>query len=425
MILVDSVSKSYDLRLQRDDYSLKESLVNSARFLHHKMTSIFTRKPSSYIDSRKPIEGFGDNGPVRRVLDNVSFSVSHGETLALVGRNGCGKSTLLKIMAGIYQPDSGSVKIEGRISPLIELGAGFHPDFTGKENVYLNGQILGLSRQQILKRYDDIVEFAEIQNYMHYPVRTYSSGMFMRLAFSVAVNADPDILLIDEILAVGDAGFQAKCHAKMDEFKALGKTIVLVSHSTQFIESWTDRAVYLRDGQMICDDHPRVAVRRYLDDMSLVSSSQQTGSVTQHSKSRRQVPQNLPGIDFSFLEQIDDIDLNRFAFDAIQGVLVFEIDLRKLAESHSLDRLKVRFLTQDHGLLLFELSYDVKELRSRLEIIGLSTLVDNAYVLELNISDSGGHEIPAASLGISFSRGMEANGLLRIPGNLFALRDLV
>ena len=179
----------------------------------------------------------------REVLKNISFQIRKGEAIGIVGHNGCGKSTLLKLLTKIMYPDGGSISTEGRISALIELGAGFHPDMSGRENIYTNAAIFGLSRAEIDQRLDQIIEFSELREYIDNPVRTYSSGMYMRLAFSVAINVNADILLVDEILAVGDASFQAKCFNRLREIKASGTTIVIVSHSLGQIEQICDRSI--------------------------------------------------------------------------------------------------------------------------------------------------------------------------------------
>src|SRR5258708_2698125 len=164
-------------------------------------------------------------------VKQVSFAISKGETVGLVGRNGSGKSTILKIVAGVYSPSEGQVKVQGTIAPLIELGAGFHHELTGRENILLNGLLLGLTKRQVREREESIIEFAELGDFIDSPVKQYSSGMYMRLAFSVAIEVDPDILIIDEILGVGDAGFQAKCFERIEDFRRRGKTILLLSHS--------------------------------------------------------------------------------------------------------------------------------------------------------------------------------------------------
>ena len=203
----------------------------------------------------------------RWVLGGVSFEIRKGEAVALVGRNGCGKSTLLKLLSRIYYPDGGSVKLEGRVSSLIELGAGFHPDMTGRENIITNAAIFGLTRKEIESRMDEIIEFSELEPFIDTPVRTYSSGMYMRLAFSVAIHVGADILLIDEILAVGDAAFQAKCFERLMEIKASGTTIVIVSHSMAQLERICDRTIWIDSGNIRMDDAPSVVHPLYLDYM--------------------------------------------------------------------------------------------------------------------------------------------------------------
>ncbi len=204
----------------------------------------------------------------RKVLKGISFTVNKGEAVGLIGRNGCGKSTTLKLLTRIMYPDSGSITMNGRVSSLIELGAGFHPDMSGRENIYTNAAIFGLTKKEIDSRLDNIVQFSELGEFIDNPVRTYSSGMYMRLAFSVAINVDADILLIDEILAVGDANFQAKCFAKLKEIKAQGTTIVIVSHSLGQIEQICDRSIWIQDGLIKSDGSPKEVDLEYLDFMS-------------------------------------------------------------------------------------------------------------------------------------------------------------
>ena len=265
MIYLDTVNKSFDLRYQRDDFSLKEAFLTLLRRSFHWIKYIDHLNPPLYQTYDTKIGD--DRTGVAHVLKNISLTIEKGETVALIGRNGCGKSTLLKLIAGIYFPENGELRVQGRISPLIELGAGFHPEFSGKENVFINGQILGLSVAFLRKRYDEIVKFAGIGQFMDLPVRIYSSGMYMRLAFSVAVNVDPDILLIDEILGVGDADFQQKCQRKLDEFKHKGKTIVLVTHALDVVEAWATRTIYLKNGEIVFDGPPAEAIKMYQKDV--------------------------------------------------------------------------------------------------------------------------------------------------------------
>ena len=186
-------------------------------------------------------------------LKGISFVIRGGETVAIVGRNGSGKSTILKIIAGVYRPTGGTVKVSGKVAALIELGAGFHPDLTGRENIILNGLLLGLSRQEIRSREQQILDFAELGEFIDSPVKQYSSGMYARLGFAVATEVDPDILLIDEILAVGDAPFHEKCLARIDDFRQRGKTIVYVSHALDAIRRLCERALLIHGGILLAD----------------------------------------------------------------------------------------------------------------------------------------------------------------------------
>ncbi len=197
-------------------------------------------------------------------LKHIDFSVSKGETVGLIGSNGSGKSTLLKIIAGILKPNSGSIRIDGRLSALIELGAGFHPEISGRENIFINGIMLGLSKQDISRKFDEIVRFAELERFIDNPVRTYSSGMFMRLGFAVAIHVNPDILLIDEVLAVGDQSFVHKCLERIFDFKRRKKTIVLVSHDLTAVEKLCSRVVWLAKGEEKLNGSPREVIDSYL-----------------------------------------------------------------------------------------------------------------------------------------------------------------
>jgi ABC-type polysaccharide/polyol phosphate transport system ATPase subunit len=199
---------------------------------------------------------------------NVSFKVPKGTTYGIIGRNGSGKSTMLKLVAGITKPTEGTVTVAGRISALIELGAGFHPEISGRENVFINGIMLGLSKREISRRFDEIVEFAELQDFIDAPVKTYSSGMYVRLGFAVAINVDPDVLLVDEVLAVGDEAFTHKCLDKFAEFKRRGKTILLVTHSLNLVEKFCDDVLWLDGGSARGAGDPRRVVSEYITDVA-------------------------------------------------------------------------------------------------------------------------------------------------------------
>ena len=200
----------------------------------------------------------------RQVLKNINLDIKKGETVALIGTNGSGKSTLLKLMTKILYPNKGTLETHGNLTSLLELGAGFHPDFTGRENIYFNAAIFGLTRQEIDKRIDEIIEFSDLGDFIDNPVRTYSSGMYMRLAFSIAINVDAEILLIDEILAVGDQHFQDKCFAKLKEMKESEKTIVIVTHSLGQVRELCDRAIWIYNGEVRMDGTPNEVVDEYL-----------------------------------------------------------------------------------------------------------------------------------------------------------------
>lgn len=223
-IVVDSVRKEFRLR---HTHSFKETVV--AAFKRKKLTTEF------------------------RALDGVNFQVEQGESVALLGFNGSGKSTTLKMISGVLRPDSGKVLTRGRVAGLIEVGAGFHPDLSGRENIYLNAAILGMTKKEIEARFDDIVAFSEIERFIDTEVKHYSSGMFLRLAFSVAIHTEVDVLLIDEILSVGDEPFQQKCLARIRELHAAGKTLVVVSHDLDMVSRLCDRGILLQDGKVRFD----------------------------------------------------------------------------------------------------------------------------------------------------------------------------
>ena len=206
---------------------------------------------------------------IDKVLNNINLNIKKGESVALIGTNGSGKSTLLKLMTKIIFPTSGTIETNGKLTSLLELGAGFHPDFTGRENIYFNASIFGLTRKEIDDRINEIIEFSELGEFIDNPIRTYSSGMYMRLAFSVAINVDAEILLIDEILAVGDQHFQEKCFAKLKELRDSGKTIVIVSHSLDTVKKLCRRAVWIYKGEIRLNGDPTYVINQYLNQVAL------------------------------------------------------------------------------------------------------------------------------------------------------------
>lgn len=238
-IALRGVSKQFRLRAGRGQWTLKSAFVD-----------LFRRRPLRSADRFE-------------ALHDIDLTVMRGQSLGIIGENGSGKSTLLKLIAKIYRPDAGTVHVEGRLAALIELGAGFHPEFTGRENIVIGGMLLGLSRREVLERLDDIIAFADIGEFIDQPARTYSSGMFMRLGFSVAVQLDPDVLLIDEALAVGDEAFAKKCGERIAGFRGRGRTIVLVSHDLEAVERWCDTAIWLGGGAVRASGTPTAVIAAY------------------------------------------------------------------------------------------------------------------------------------------------------------------
>ncbi|MBM3702186.1 MAG: ABC transporter ATP-binding protein [Actinobacteria bacterium] len=230
-----------------------KSVSKMYRIYHEKIPSlkntILTRKRTTYEEFL--------------ALDNVSFAVNNGQTFGIIGPNGSGKSTLLKLMAKIFLPTCGEVIVNGSLSALLELGAGFHPDLTGRENIYINSAILGMRKREVDKRFDQIVRFSELEKFIDTPVKNYSSGMYMRLGFSIAINVNPDILLVDEVLAVGDQSFQAKCYKAIYDIMKRGKTIIIVSHDLETISDLCSRAAFLKEGKIVDLGNPIRVVSQY------------------------------------------------------------------------------------------------------------------------------------------------------------------
>lgn len=272
-IRFDSVAKKYRLGVGQDT-------------LREKLASLFKKVSPSQKQAKAEER-------VHWALKGVSFEIERGEALGIIGPNGAGKTTTLKTLARIIRPTSGTVDIEGKLSALIELGAGFHPDLTGRENVYLNGSILGLTRREIDERFDDIVAFSELARFIDTPVKRYSSGMYARLGFAVAVHVQPDILLVDEVLSVGDTAFQAKCHRKMEELKAQGTTLVFVSHNLNAVQRVCSRVLVLYQGQLAYDGPAAEAVAEYSNILRKQAAKMETDKTAVEKKglSQRQMTQ--------------------------------------------------------------------------------------------------------------------------------------
>lgn len=252
---------------RKSDMMPKENRKNSKQWAIKienvtKSFKLYSDKPNTLKE--RLVRGKKNKVEVHTVLKDVNVEIDSGETVALIGVNGSGKSTLLKLMTKIIYPNRGTVKTNGKLTSLLELGAGFHPDFTGRENIYFNASIFGLTKKEIDQRMDSIIEFSELGEFIDSPIRTYSSGMYMRLAFSVAINVDAEILLIDEILAVGDQHFQDKCFNKLEELSRGDKTIVIVSHSLESIRKLCNRAIWVNNGKIVMDGECNKVIDSYL-----------------------------------------------------------------------------------------------------------------------------------------------------------------
>ena len=246
IIEIEHISKRYRLGAQKEKYlSLRDEIVN-------RLSPAMRRK-------RALKDEFW-------ALNDVSFSVEQGEAVGIIGRNGAGKSTLLKVLSQITPPTEGKITMRGRVASLLEVGTGFHPELTGRENIYLNGAILGMSRKEIARKFDEIVAFAEVAKFLDTPVKRYSSGMYVRLAFAVAAHLEPEILVVDEVLAVGDAEFQKKCLGKMSDVANSGRTVLFVSHNMAAIQNLCSRSILLRSGQIEADGYSTEITARYIDD---------------------------------------------------------------------------------------------------------------------------------------------------------------
>ena len=327
-------------------------------------------------------------------LNGISFEIKKGETVGIIGTNGSGKSTILKISTGVLNPTSGSVQVDGRISALLELGAGFNMEYTGLENVYLNGTMLGFSKEEIDARLQDILDFADIGEFIHQPVKTYSSGMFVRLAFAVAINIDPEILIVDEALSVGDIFFQSKCFRKFEEFKERGKTILLVSHDLSSISKYCDRVILLNKGNKVSEGSPKVVVDEYkkilanksegvetetkeeaIDTPDQEVQNEQNGKFSIKNNWSKSFPLNPEFIEYGTgkAEILDFLirDCNGNITNLIEKDTEFEIEM------------KVKF----HDAVSEPIfAYTIKDIRGT-DLTGTNTMYENAPVREMHKDD--------------------------------------
>lgn len=275
VIRVENLGKKYIIGHQKQERytALRDVIANGSKSLGRKLL-----KPLGKKMSDPAVDEFW-------ALKDVSFEIKQGDRVGIIGRNGAGKSTLLKILSRITEPTKGRISIKGRVASLLEVGTGFHPELTGRENIYLNGAILGMSKVEIIRKFDEIVAFAEVEKFLDTPVKRYSSGMYVRLAFAVAAHLEPEILIVDEVLAVGDIRFQKKCLGKMEDVGREGRTILFVSHNMSTVESLCNRGVLLESGNLFLDSTPEKAINVYLNksyrlaqDMPLVDRKDRNGS---------------------------------------------------------------------------------------------------------------------------------------------------
>lgn len=310
-------------------------------------------------------------------LSDVSFKVGKGETVGIIGTNGSGKSTILKIITGVLNPTMGNVEIRGRISALLELGAGFNMEYTGIENVYLNGTMCGFSREEIDAKLNDILEFADIGDFVNQPVKTYSSGMFVRLAFAVAINIDPEILIVDEALSVGDVFFQAKCYHKFEEFKKLGKTILFVSHDLSSISKYCDRVVLLNKGKKLAEGSARDMVDMYKKVLVNQLETDETGEVIAKEKES----DNLNSIDeWKQLMQINP-KFNEYGDKKAEIIDFAIVDDRGIitnaVQKHCLFKLKMKVkFNEDISEPIF--AFTLKDVKGN-DITGTNTMYEKVY----------------------------------------------
>lgn len=334
-------------------------------------------------------------------LKGVSFQVEKGKTLSVIGENGSGKSTLLKILAGISKPTLGEIITRGRISALIELGAGFHPEISGRENIFINGIILGLTKKKIQERLDDIIRFAELEDFIDNPVKSYSSGMYMRLGFSIAINVDPDILLIDEVLAVGDAFFVPRCLDKINEFKRKGKTIIYVSHDLATVDRISDEVIWLKDGKIEMQGYPKRVIDSYLE---YIGKRGEKKAEIQHQKEEQEASQNFHNlekrwgskdIEITNVKMIDRNGKEKYIYETNEP---FSIEFNVQAHKHEDDFVFGLGILNTEGVSCYGTNTLIEDFQSiaisgtgkvKISIPALN-LIDGAYFLDVAVHKRDG-----------------------------------
>lgn len=395
-IHVENLGKMYRIGGREEKYqTLRDTLADAFVEPFRRAKSLLNRQPYGAAGLEEEIWA----------LKDVGFEVKHGETIGIIGRNGAGKSTLLKILSRITEPSSGYADIYGRVGALLEVGTGFHPELTGRENIYLNGAILGMSRQDIDRKFDEMVDFAGVEKFIDTPVKHYSSGMGLRLGFAVAAHLEPDILVVDEVLAVGDADFQKKCLGKMSDVAGEGRTVLFVSHNLSAISAITNRCLLLKQGELAEDAETSAIITTYLSD-------------TKSQGSRIQWTENRPGDEsFEFIEcKIGDGVQNEFT-----GEVQITIDYCLKAETNAL---KVGFdLHSSEGILLFRAYQVDNDPELKLQRAGIyrssctiprNLLNNGMYYITLRAGIHGVRRISALENVLSFSilrLNPNANGL--------------
>ena len=358
-------------------------------------------------------------------LKGVSFNVEEGKTLSIIGENGSGKSTMLKILAGISKPTSGDIVTRGRISALIELGAGFHPEISGRENVFINGIILGLTKKKIQERMDDIIKFAELEDFIDNPVKSYSSGMYMRLGFSIAINVDPDILLIDEVLAVGDASFVPKCLDKINEFKRKGKTIIFVSHDLSTVDRISDEVIWLKEGQVEMRGYPKRVIDAYLE---YIGKRDVKKAETQHQEEEQDAEENREKrwgskeIEIRNVKMIDKTGKEKYIYDADES---FTIEFDVHAEKQETDFVFGIGIFNTEGISCYGTNTLIEDFKS-LDISGKGkikihvpalNLVNGTYYLDVAVHKRDGYPFDYHHFQYTFrvTSSYKDVGILRVP----------
>lgn len=358
-------------------------------------------------------------------LKGVSFNVEEGKTLSIIGENGSGKSTMLKILAGISKPTSGEIVTRGRISALIELGAGFHPEISGRENVFINGIILGLTKKKIQERMEDIIKFAELEDFIDNPVKSYSSGMYMRLGFSIAINVDPDILLIDEVLAVGDASFVPKCLDKINEFKRKGKTIIFVSHDLSTVDRISDEVIWLKDGKVEMRGYPKRVIDAYLE---YIGKRDEKKAGLQHQEEEQDAEENREKrwgskeIEIRNVKMIDTSGKEKYIYEADEPFII-EFDVH--AEKPEADFVFGMGIFNTEGISCYGTNTLIEDFKS-LDISGKGkikihvpalNLVNGTYYLDVAVHKRDGYPFDYHHFQYTFrvTSSYKDVGILRVP----------